>query len=66
MLYLLNYQEMIRSDSEKIREMIRERKLMFTGHCIRMPTNELVNRFVLYESKVKPSLRPGAPTRTNR
>ena len=49
-----------------IREMIRERQLKFTGHCIRMPTDEPINRFVLYESKVRPSLRPGAPIRTYR
>ena len=44
-----------------IREMIRERKLKFTDHCIRMHTDEPVNRFVIYESKVRPSLRTGAP-----
>ena len=49
-----------------VREMIRERQLKFTGHCIRMPTDEPINRFVLYESKVRPSLRPGAQTRTYR
>ena len=32
-----------------IREMIRERQLKFTGPCIRMPTDEQINRFVLYE-----------------
>ena len=31
-----------------------------------MPTDEPINRFVLYESKVRPSLRPGAPTGTYR
>ena len=46
--------------------MIRERQLKFAGHCNRMPTDEPINRFVLYESKVRPSLRPGAPTRTYR
>ena len=49
-----------------IREMIRERQLKFTGHCIRMPTYEPIKRFVLYESKVRPSLRSGAQTRTYR
>ena len=46
-----------------IREMIRERQLKFTGHWICMPTDEPINRFVLYESKVRRSLRPGAQTR---
>ena len=46
--------------------MIRERQLKFTGHCIPMPTDEPINRFVLYESKVRPSLRPEAQTRTYR
>ena len=49
-----------------IREMIRDRPLKFTGHCIRMSADEPINRFVLYESKVRPSLRPGAQTRTYR
>ena len=49
-----------------IREMMGERQLKFTGHCIRMPTDEPINRFVLNESKVRPSLRPGAQTRTYR
>ena len=46
--------------------MIRERQLKFTDHFIRMPTDEPINLFVLYESKIKPSLRPGTPTRTFR
>ena len=29
-----------------------------------MPTDEPINRFVLYDSKVIPSLRPGAQTKT--
>ena len=35
-----------------------ERKLKFTGHFIRMPTNEPANCFVIYESKIRSSLRP--------
>ena len=27
-----------------------------------MPTDEPINRFVLYDYKVRPSLRPGAPS----
>ena len=46
--------------------MIRERQLKFTGRCIRMLADEPINRFVLFESKVRPSLQPGAPTRTYR
>ena len=48
------------------REMLSERHLKFTGHCIRMPTDELINMFDFYESKVRPSLRPGAPTKSYR
>ena len=45
-------------------ETIRERQLKFTGHCIRMPTDEPANRFVIYESKIRASLRSGAPRTT--
>ena len=47
-----------------LRETIRERQLKFTGHCIRMPKDEPANRFVIYESRIKSSLRPGAPRTT--
>ena len=39
---------------------------MFTGHCLRMASDEPAHHFVLYESKIKPSLRPGAPRKTYR
>ena len=32
--------------------------------CIRMPNDELTNLFVIYESIIRTSLRPGAPTTT--
>ena len=35
------------------------RQLKFTGHCILMPTNEPTSHFVIYESKIRSSLRPG-------
>ena len=47
-----------------LRETIRERQLKFTGHCICMPKDELANRFVIYESRIKSSLRPGASKTT--
>ena len=47
-----------------LRETIRERQLKFAGHYIRMPTDEPANRFVIYESRIKSSLRPGAPKTT--
>ena len=47
-----------------LRETIRERQLKFTGHCIRMPKDEPANRFFIYESRIKSSLRPGAPRTT--
>ena len=49
---------------EAIREAIREGQLKFIGHCIRMTTDEPTNRFVIYESKIRSSLRPGAPKKT--
>ena len=42
-------------------ETIRERQIKFTGHCIRIPTNEPANRFDIYESRIKSSLRSEAP-----
>ena len=47
-----------------IRETIRERQLKFTGHYIHMPTDELANCFVIYESKIRSSLRSDAPRAT--
>ena len=41
--------------------LLSERQLKFTGHCIRMPTDEPTNHFVIYESKNRSSLRQGAP-----
>ena len=45
-------------------ETIRQRKLKFTGHCIRMPTGKPENRFVIYESRIKSSPRTGEPRTT--
>ena len=55
-----------RVNQVQIREMIRVRKLRFTSDCILMPTDESINCFVLNESIVRPSFRPGAQTRTYR
>ena len=35
-------------------------QIKFTGHCIRMPTEEPANHFVIYESNIRSPLRPGA------
>ena len=43
-----------------LRETIRERQLKFTGHCFHMSTDEPANQFVIYESRSRPSLQPGA------
>ena len=43
---------------------LRERQLKLTAHHIRTPTDERANRFVIYESKIKSSLRTGAPKTT--
>ena len=47
-----------------LRETIRERQIKFKVHCIRMPKVEPAKRFVIYESRIKLSLRPGAPKTT--
>ena len=52
-----------RVNQVQIRENIREWQLKFKGNCTRMPTDEPVNRFVIYESKVRLSLQPEAPSR---
>ena len=51
-------------DKTPLRETIRERQLKFTVHCIRIPTGEPANRFVIYESMTKSSPRTGAPRTT--
>ena len=38
-----------RVNQEPIQEMIRERQLNFKSHCMCMPTDELVNRFIKHE-----------------
>ena len=43
------------ADGHPISEMIRERQLQFTGHCLRMPKDELSNIYVLYQSKIRRS-----------
>ena len=44
--------------------LLAKRQLKLTGHCIRMPTDEFANRFVIYESKIRSSLQPDAPSTT--
>ena len=45
-----------------LRETILEHQLKFTGLCIRMPTD--AKRFFIFESKIRPYLRPGPPWTT--
>ena len=46
-------------DQLPLGEMIRIRQLTFVGHCLRMTDNEEpIKKFILYESKVKPTNRP--------
>ena len=47
-----------------LRETIHKRKLKFTGHCIRMLKEVPADRFVIYESRIKSSLRPREPRTT--
>ena len=49
------------TDKAPLRETIRECHLKLTNHCICMPTEEHISRFVIYESKIRLSIRPGAP-----
>ena len=37
----------------KIHQTTRVSQLKFTGHCIRMPTDEPANRYVIYESSIR-------------
>ena len=55
-----------RVDQLPISATIRKRQLQFTGHCIRMPEDESINRFILYESRIKTNNRRGAPKTTYR
>ena len=47
-------------DQAPLSKTIGERQLNFTGHRTRMPKHESANRFFMYESKIKFSLRQGA------
>ena len=46
-------------NADPIRTTINQRQMSFTGHCLRMETDEPDNMYVLYESKVNPTNRPG-------
>ena len=37
-----------------------DRQLKLTCHCIRMPTDEPTNQYVIYKSRIRSSLRPRA------
>ena len=45
-------------------ETIRECQLKLTGQCIRIPTDEPVNLFFIYETRIRSSLCPGASRTT--
>ena len=49
------------ADEHTISEMICERQHQFTGHCVRMPKDEPVNIYVIYQSKIRQSNRCGNP-----
>ena len=53
------------TDQAPLRETIRERQLKFTGHLIRMTTDEPANRFFIYESKIRSSILPGSSIRSS-
>lgn len=64
--HITNQELYKRVGQSPISKSIRAMQLNFTGHCIRMDDDEPANRFILYESKIRPSNRPGAPRRTYR
>ena len=45
------------ADEHPISEMIRERQLQFTGHCLRMTKDEPANIYALCQSKIRRSNR---------
>jgi hypothetical protein len=45
------------ADARPISDIIRERKLKFIGHCLRMPTEEPANIYALYPSHMAESHR---------
>ena len=51
---------------EPISDTIDLRQIQFTGHCLRMATDEPVHRFLFYESNIKDRLRQGKPRKTYR
>ena len=44
-------------NARPISDIIRERQLQFTGHCLRMPNDEPANSYALYTSNIKSNLR---------
>ena len=53
-----------KASARPISATIRERQLQFTGHCLRMPTDEPANMYVLYSSNVADTHRRGRGRQT--
>ena len=47
-----------------VHEIIRERQLKFTGHCLRLPAEEPANLYMLYEYKINIQPKLGRPRHT--
>ncbi len=52
-----------RARARPISTVIRKRQLSFIGHCLRMPNDELVNIYALYQPKPSAAHKWGAPRR---
>jgi hypothetical protein len=62
--HMTNEQLYAQTYSRPIADIIRERQLQFTGHCLRMDTNEPTNIYALYNGSGTTSHRRGAPKRS--
>ena len=47
-----------------VHEIVRERQLRFTGHCLRLPAEERANLYMLYEYKINTKPKLGRPRHT--
>ena len=62
---LTNVELYKRAGNQKpVHEIIRERQLKFTGHCLRLQTEEPANLYMLYEYKINVKPKLGRPRHT--
>ena len=65
-VHLTNDELYQRVGAVPISKTVQRRQMSFTGHCLRMKTDELANIYALYESEVKAANRPGRLSQTYR